>query len=391
MNFMKIKISTLNLILLVFVTAKIVYIPSRIFLVLRYFILIYLFIYNINELKRNYYVCALLFLYTGVLTYSTHINMENSNWTLSAFMSGMQIIDFFLVFSHTTKMAGTQSTVNSFIKILAVFLVLNDIMLPIAGYNFYDADEAYLIGNKFFVSFIHLLMSCLIYYKYDDSNKKYVYLISLIYTAAISLIVNCSTGLIITIVAIGMFFIPQIFRGILSNRNVIAICLTIGNVLIWGSYAIFKSPFIQNIVVNVFHKNANMTGREKLYSIVLLKVAEKPKFGYGFNTDLFRNIFGYGNAQNGVFHIVIQAGIIGAIFYFFAIYISLGMKVYNAKLYGFIIFYYAMIIGSAIEVNLGNIFMLGVACFMAINLQDKNHASVVLKPKIRWSRRKRYE
>ena len=137
--------------------------------------------------------------------------------------------------------------------------------------------------------------------------------------------------------------------------------------------AIFQTAFIQQIIVNVFNKSSNMTGREKLYDVVLLLVADKPILGYGYNSDIFRVMFGYGNAQNGVFNIVIQAGIVGTVFYFGAMYIALRTKTKNMDLYAFFVFLYAMAVGSAIEINLGNIFILGVASLFAYNLKEENY------------------
>ena len=264
------------------------------------------------------------------------------------------------------------------IKILGSFVIANDLLLPFMGYNFRNPDEAYLIGNKFFVCFIHLFLACLIYYKYYNTNKKIVYWSIFIYSMLISILVHCSTGTIVLLVAMLMLLIPIQFWRIFSNRKILVLCLVIENILIWGSYAIFQTKFMQYIIVNVFHKSADMTGREKLYEVVLDLVEKQPIFGYGYNSDIFRDMFGYGNAQNGVFHIVIQAGILGAILYFIALYIALGVKAWNANLYAFFVFLYAMIVGSAIEINLGNIFVLGIASLFAYNIKEKNYVSINL-------------
>lgn len=373
MRSMKLRLSTLNMILLFLTIIRISYIPNELFVIFEYVTIMYLLIFNFYELKKAPSVYFLILGYTLILTYSTHLNMQSFRWTLSSFMSGLQMMVIFSVLSYAMDKSGIKVIVNDMIRIVSVFVILNDLLLPFMGYNFANSNTMYLIGNKFSVSFIHLFLACLIYYKYFNTNKKIVYWAMFVYSIGITILIQCTTGTLTLLVAIFMLLIPIKAMMVVVNRTVLALSLAIGNILIWGSYAIFQTPFIQQIVVNVFHKSSDMTGREKLYDAVLLLVADKPVLGYGYNSDIFRVMFGYGNSQNGVFNIVIQAGIVGAVLYFGALYIALRAKTKNMGSYAFFVFLYAMAVGSAIEINLGNIFILGVASLFAYNVKEENY------------------
>ena len=124
-------------------------------------------------------------------------------------------------------------------------------------------------------------------------------------------------------------------------------------------------------MVNILHKSANMT--EKLYAVTMELVKNNPLWGYGHNTDIYRELIGYGNAQNGLFHIITQAGIVGAIVYFGAVYIGIkkGKQDNTLKNYGLYMFIYGMLVGAAVEINLSTVFILGVAIIYSLNIQNK--------------------
>ena len=68
-------------------------------------------------------------------------------------------------------------------------------------------------------------------------------------------------------------------------------------------------------------------------------------------------------STDGLFHIVTQAGIVGAILYFCAVYagIKKAKDDHTLRSYGLYMYIYGMLVGSAIEINLSTAFLLGVA------------------------------
>ena len=368
----KIATSTFDIILLCFTIFKFSFAPNPIFTLAKYTVIIYLLIKYHKEIYCNKIGYFCLFVYSFVLTYSTSINVSSFTWVLSALMSGMQWVVFFLALSALCRIRGIQNTVSILFRYTIIMLFINDISMLILPYDFSNPEEIYLIGNKFSVSYYHSILCSFCYIVQYNGKKRWLTPILIVYSGIIAATIHCTTGILITLTMAMLLFIPKWLQNILERPSMVLAAIAIENILIWSPISIFNNPILQSIMMNVFHKSQNMTGRARLYSAVLPLVSQKPLLGYGYNTDVFRNMFGYGNAQNGLFHIVIQAGIIGAIFYFGAIYFALLHKKRNNIGHGMYIYIYAMIVGSAVEINLSTLFMLGIAILYACNMTSEN-------------------
>lgn len=363
----KIKLSTIEIIVLLLSFIQLSIIPDKIFLFYRYIvIIIFAFRYH-KEIIENRMISLLWLLYTVILSYSTWMNTQSVTWVMSAFMLGMQYIILFCTFYGFVNKRNSEELIQILIMFFLVMLIANDALLPIKSYNFSNPDEQYLLGNKFLVSYYHCLFGALIYTKYKKTLKKNIAILFLCYAVLIASIVHCTTGIIVAITIISMVYLPGLVKKLTECPIAFIALLIAENILIWGSTALFTNPFIVNIVTNVFHKSTDMTGRAKLYAVTIDLVEKKPLWGYGHLTDVYRNMFGYGNAQNGLFHIVTQAGIIGAIVYFGAIFVGLRKGDDSHDTYGLIMYVYAMLVGSAVEINLSSQFIIAIALIYAIN------------------------
>lgn len=368
----KIKLSTIEIILLVLTVIKISFIPNDIFMIIRYLTIIYFIVRYFKNFFDSKLVLGLFFAYTIILSYSSWINTSSVTWTISAAALGLNYIVIFVVFSKFCKDRTNDELIILLIRILGCLIIINDFFFLIASYNFANADETYIIGNKFEVAFCHALLACLIYVRGKSIISKVETLAFLVYSIIISMIVNCTTGIVILSVLVIMLWSPNWLKVVLEKPYTFILALGGENILIWGTTQLFKQPYVQNIIVNVFHKSPDMTGRERLYRATLNLVQEKPLWGYGYNTDIYRIMFGYGNAQNGLFHIITQAGIIGAVIYFLGIVFALAKADKNHSMYGMYMYIYAMLIGSAVEINLSKLFIMGVAVIFACNKTLQN-------------------
>lgn len=337
------------------------FIPHRINVPIKYAILAYLFLKYIWYLSERKPLFTLLGAYTLILSVSSLQNTASLTWSISAFMTGLQLIVLFLVSSAVCQQIGSMAYVDCLIQLFVVLLLLNDALFLFIPYDFSNPDESYLLGNKFLVSYYHCFFSCLVYVK--TSGKKHHWLTALlfVFSAVVALKVSCSTGVIMAAVLLAMMVVPKKLRKFLQNPQMLLGVVAVENALIWGAANIFSHPLVKSIVVNVFHKSPNMSGRSKLYAVTLDLVKDKPLLGYGHNTDIYRALFGYGNAQNGLFHIIIQAGILGAAVYFCAVFFGLRKKNTHDTPYGIYMYLFAMVVASAIEISLSLLFMLGVA------------------------------
>lgn len=368
----KIKESTLDIILLCLTIIRFSFIPNRIFTLAKYMIITYLLIKHYGKIRYNKILYFCFFAYSFVLAYSTSINMKSFTWSLSALMYGLQLMVIFLILSSLCYKIEVYAIVKIIFVYTFIMILINDLSMLIIPYNFLDSEEIYLIGNKFSVSYCHSLFIGLCYILQHDRKRKWFVPASILYSGIIVSIIHCTTGILIISVMTVLFFVPKWVRRIIERPTVVLIAIAVENLLIWGSASIFKHPVLQSIMTNVFHKSPDMTGRTRLYSVVLPLVEQKPLLGYGYNTDIFRDMFGYGNAQNGLFHIIIQAGMIGVILFFAVVFLALS-RIKNKELgHGMYAYIYGMIVGSAVEINLSTLFMLGIAILYMCGIAFEN-------------------
>lgn len=370
----KIKISTLDILLTLFTIIQLQFIPYRFYVLLRYVVIGYLFGKYFKTAKDNKSIIALLVAYGIALSYSTLVNTSSFTWVLSAIMEVVNYIAIIYVYTRIgCNLQGIQKLIVTIVKALFVILFINDLLMIFLPYNLSDPNEMYLVGNKFQVSFLHALQLTLLYTLHESeyfTRDKIMDMLWLVYSFVISMVVHCTTGIIVYSVIVVLKIIPKWTRVLIEKPYTFIAALSIENILIWGSIAIFKHPIVRMIVVDVFHKSPNMTGRDNMYAVTMKLVQEQPWFGYGHNTVIYKELFGYGNAQNGLFHIITQAGIIGAVIYFLAISLCLINKNKNEYSYNLYIYVFAMVVGSAVEINLSKLFLLGVFILYAINKAD---------------------
>lgn len=327
---------------------------------IEYCLTAYLFLKYIKTLPSIVGPSVLLGIFSVLLAFSTWQNTHSATWALSGFVFGVQIISLMLVFVDQCRRLSTDKVLERIAVLFALVLLVNDIAMILLPYDRDYSGTAYIAGNKFGVSYAHcLLVGLLMVVKRGhDALIRCVAIVGL----AMNYYAGSSTGAVMMAAMLALSFLPDGFRRIVSRPVALAASIAVLNVLIWGAADLLHNPFVQDFIVNVLGKSADLTGRERLYKATFDFVAEKPWLGWGYLTDIYRITFGYGNAQNGLFHLVTQSGILGTALYFLGLFFSLVRKETNGtELFGLYAFLFAMILGSAVEINLSSQFAFGVA------------------------------
>lgn len=362
---------------------------NQIYTVVKYLCIAYLLTKYIRTFSHMRLTGAFLGSFTVVLAVSTGINTEKPTWVLSSIMFCAQIASVVALFVSLVQVHGSRWVLKRVFVVVGGFVALTDILVLILPYDRTDSDTQYLIGNKFIVSYAHCLVLG-IAYTLLESKRRVIMLFAGVVSAFFSYWVGCTTGALMCVTMAVLLLLPEKMLACISNPFAIGIVLLAINVLIWSPIDIFGSQWFKDILVNVFHKAPTLTGREQLYNVTLSLVADKPLLGYGYLTDIYREVIGYGNAQNGVFHIVTQSGIIGALLYFGGLATALMRKVDtegslswktigtittgfvfkgDPSSFGLYAYLYAMVLGSAVEINLSMQFAYGVALLCAMNAE----------------------
>lgn len=332
---------------------------NPIFSYYKYCITVYFFFKYIKTLPLVALPVAILGVFSALLAFSTWQNTQSPSWAFSGFMFGIQIISLLLVFVEQCRRLSTETVLRRITCLFILALFINDVAMICLPYNRDDSGTLYLLGNKFGVSYSHCLLVGLLMVV----QKGRYGLIRC--AAAVGLVMNyysgSSTGAIMMAVMLALTFVPDKLKLLISNPIAVMTLVAVLNVLMWGAVDLLHNPYVQDFIVNVLGKSADLTGRDRLYNATLEFVSQKPWLGWGYLTNIYRTMFGYGNAQNGLFHLVTQAGILGTVAYFSGLYYALGGKEsHGADYFGIYAFLFAMAIGSLVEINLSFQFAFGV-------------------------------
>ncbi len=367
---MKVKLDVVEVIFLCLTFYEPSIVPHMMFIGFKYLVLLLLLFCNLKSVKREKGVVFTAAGYGAITIMSSVLNKMAVNTIVASIAYAIQIVDIFIV---TEKMIRKYPIKKYLRLILWTFLfmaVLTDALMLVVNYDFLDPEEAYFIGNKFVVSYVHCFISALFFVCTNTTRKMISYSKGkvkvngfttralaygfTIFSFFICWKVTCSTGMIAIVVLLVMMLIPKKIRGILATGKIMVLGVIIMNILIFGTYSLFTTSFFQSFIQNVLGKSSNMTGRMQIWAIIFEQIKRQPIIGYGYFNSVIETILGYGNPQNGILKLLLDTGILGLVFYAFLAGKSFRMK--DSKMlnliYPLIAFMYSMLVVSLAEINL---------------------------------------
>ena len=187
---------------------------------------------------------------------------------------------------------------HAFIIALEIYVVLNlitVILMPeglyrIYGYNLdWDSNPAYLLGHRNNAIEYFLPLIGLIGVKNIRNNQ----LLSpnFIFVIVVSLITSLLTWSVNAMLCIAFLILSLI---IYNRKGIIGYKLPV--LFVGGAIASFvlinieMNPFIQDIVVNVFHKTTNMSGRTRIWAKALLSIRDSLIWGHGIQDNYYNYV-----------------------------------------------------------------------------------------------------
>lgn len=274
------------------------------------------------------YCIAMLF----ISYFSKEINIDKLNQLgigyvqddlkLSSYTLGIMIsVSVYVAFSLVEYLCSINKTIilfRVFYKTFLFYLIISDLQFLIVGET--TGNEGYLVGNKFSLSYMHIL--CYILYKITETlecKKRKIFNKFLIFlTFAISLLTGCTTALI------GMFAIvlalhlhnSELYKLLYNGYTYIAILFS-GVIFMFSYSYVLDIPVIQYIIVDVLHEDLTLTGRTGIYDLMLLILPARPIWGFGVGNShwVLAYLFGIANAQNGLVNLYIEEGLVGVVLY----------------------------------------------------------------------------
>lgn len=368
---MKIKVRSFPAILLILSYTRL-YINSfyGVYMAYRILILCGLLLYCIKSINKiNYSTRIAFFLFMLIAVGSTAVNEGGA-------VKIAQCMVFFLTILCTYLVATWYKSRNEehlFVKSVFYTLLILCSICDIVALGERGADY-YLLGTKFMVSYIHLMIVFLwqaLYRMKPIRKNKYktVLVVLLIESLFMFFWVGCTTAILLFPLTIFALFCTNKIRKLLQNRNILMIVFAVGNFLVLGMGILANNEKVQYFIMQVLGKGASYKGRLIIYEKITRIIERKPWFGYGYMSDIVNQVVTFGNAQNGLLDMIVQYGIVGIICWGIFVYCSC-RSMNDDRYWPISIFVYSLIFASYIEIPFNLFFYLALAILSVFGKYD---------------------
>lgn len=310
----------------------------------------------------------LILLYLVFILISGFINSKGhiiTNTVLNSFAHVLSIIECIFVFEYMVLKKSMYFLAKMFSYLLLTYVVLNDILLFLAPQLFVTKSTYYLVGNKFAVAFVHILLLIFLSVKHRMQNNgkrtfntNMIHLALILLTLVISIRVDCMTGVLAVMIYVVLNIIPsRVFES--------PIALLLVAVFAVSFVAIFQliltNNFVSDFIVNTLNRDLTLTGRTNIYAYIPVVLKDHLLFGYGYGSSYetwTSLVYFIPNTQNGLLDNIVETGLLATVI--FTIYVMWGVRRFkhsnplNKKVYlPLIIVLYIYLIISSIEISTG--------------------------------------
>lgn len=326
--------------------------------------------YNIF-LKRKYIklngILVLFCFFTIVVSYFSVGNYER-NPLLAAIVFSLIQLETVLVMEYAAEKGRMKYVLDSFFKTTVIWLLITDFMILFIPNLFLKYDN-YLVGTKFIVSYLHILLIsfAIINYRLNILKNKMVIALIFLLSTYITVKVECSTGLVGEILLIILLVLPYNLKKIFYKPISFTIAVILSFLFSVIYEIVLANPLIQNLVEIYLSKELTLTGRIYIYAMLpkVLKGHYMMGYGYGTTYEVCEKYIGFADTQNAVTEWIMQIGIVGVII-LMIIFCKIFSKVQECikndvnnevKKYAVLIDYiYILVILGTVEITIDNIF-----------------------------------
>ena len=341
-----------------------------------------------NIMKRRYlFILLLLLLFCGALLVSGNVNRDNST-QISIMRSTVRtvcfVVELFVLMIWIAEKGHGKFLINFLFRYILILVLATDILLFTKLITFHDGShEAYLVGTKFIVSYLHMDLLMLWFLKGGVSSAqlrnmpKLLLAVLAIYLIVVSIRVQCMTGVLGCVLLFVCYLLidrPS-RKGLNALNSPVSLSLAMLFCLIFPfvSELIVSIPAVNYFVVSVLGRNENLTGRVEIFEIFGSRMEGHAAFGFGMGNAnaAAKTLFGYANAQNAFLQWILQAGAITTVA---LVLVILAIFVQRAKFGNFkktmplVILLYVYILLGTVETTFSMSFLLWIGMlFMMVN------------------------
>lgn len=279
---------------------------------------------------------------------------------------GLKIMLLFLFIQYSNVTQRLSLLFKTFCILFCLLLTINDVLMLVNGLD--PNGSGYLLGNKFQVAYMHYwgLLLYILKNSYDKKLKIRKMYYGIGFCAIISIIVQCTTALIGSIILFYFLSRWNKTHKWIYNPLFALLFLLICSSFFFIFSNILDNSFVQYILVDILNEDPTLTGRMGIYQSLIGFLSLGSIWGYGLGNSHFilAYLFGVANAQNGILDVWIEQGLIGTFLFLCILFIlikHIEKNFYKLFTYPILAFIYTYIYLSSVEITLGINFMLLLA------------------------------
>ncbi len=276
--------------------------------------------------KKYFYLWITLLLLWGFLFVSAYLNKDLNYGTdpiMVTFRLVLYMVELFVLMIWVCEKQYDRLLLKFLFWYLLILVVATDVLLFTELITFQNGRyEAYLVGTKFSVSYLHMNFLTLWFMqgnkviRVKQFSKLWMFL-AIALMVVVSLRVECLTGVFGCITLFIMLFILDApnrnrLRGIVSP---LALGTSLGINLGFSfiSELVLSIPFVNYFIVQILQKSDTLTGRTNIFVVFSQRMQDHWLLGYGYGNSAAVELFGYANAQNALLQWIMQGGLLGTL------------------------------------------------------------------------------
>lgn len=329
----------------------------------------------LREYRRlNVILCvfSLVVIISGVLSDMKYGHFVWHVDVTSSILLTTQVIVLFGYVEYIISHGLQRLFVRQFMNILGICLIIADFGIFYNLNNIIDSTEVnYVVGNKFALSYSHILFCAILFSYRQFSQLISVALIS--YCAIISKLVYCTTGLIGAVVFIILVLGRNTFGRLLYKRIFLYLCM-LGSVFFALFISVIQNMEWYNNFLSLIGESSSINGRSTIYAQLVDIINGDPFWGYGNGNqqNYVEYYTGIGNAQNGILSNIINWGFIGTFMFMMIPWFIFGMCKNRHSNYFLLCLLYMFIIVATVEVTMSLWFLSALSLFLLMSNYLKN-------------------
>lgn len=298
-----------------------------------------------------------------------HLSFQN---LLNGILYAIGLYCLYTVLRYCNSVKYEYEAFCTIYNILKLYSLITVISIIVSGPDSND----FFFGSKFPSSYILILTTAFCYIKNEQIIKKSIkakmgYILLLIFISIVLWKIGCRTGTISFSVFIVLSFVSRDIQRIMSKPSVIIAALLGSALIVIIIGQILQLGLVKDILV-LLGKDATLTDRVRYYQRIVLVFESGNKWlGYGYASELMRNVIAYGNnIQNGLFQYLLEYGIVGVVSLLLFIYKC--VKKSNINNWGYYLFIYTTIVTAIVEISISTAFFVCLFSLRWLRIKDKN-------------------